>query len=78
MAKIEDLSHNFGYSRTSIIGTRGTGRNRPDNMNINEEQKLIILRERHLIVKQNIHKSFLKKVWSTPSLSVENTSTSVY
>ena len=52
----------------------------PDNrdMNINEEQKLIILRERHLIVKQNIHKSFLKKVWSTPSLSVENTSTSVY
>ena len=61
MAKIEDLSHNLGYSRTSIIGTRGTGRNRPDNMNINEEQKLIILRERHLIVKQNIHKSFLKK-----------------
>ena len=31
-------------------------------MNINEKQKLIILRERHLIVKQNIHKSFLKSM----------------
>ena len=31
-------------------------------MDINEEQKLIILRERHLIVKQNIHKSFFKKI----------------
>ena len=47
-------------------------------MDINEEQKLIILGERHLIVKQNIHKSFLKKAWSTSPLSVENTSTSVY
>ena len=46
------------------------------NMNINEEQKLIKLRKGHLIVKQNIYKSFWGKIWSTSSLPVVNTSTS--
>ena len=32
-----------------------------ENMNINEEQKLITLRKRHLIVEQNICKSFGKQ-----------------
>ena len=40
-----------------------------EDMNINEEQKLITLRKRHLIV--------WKTIWSTSSLSVVNTCTRV-
>ena len=40
-----------------------------ENMNINEEQKLITLRKRHLIV--------WKTIWSTSSLFVVNTCTRV-